>query len=125
VRSNISTNMRFKEIKSFLSYATRGRDIDVEQLVLEGEDYQPQDIFYWKLDETSLQNTISKVRSQLELEDSEEDLTESESAENDDQTHSEETNEQQPEGETYQEEQPAEQHQNPEDENHQENDIQY
>src|SRR5699024_8797523 len=54
------------------------RDIDVEQLVLEGEDYQPQDIFYWKLDETSLQNTISKLRSHLELEDSEEDLTESE-----------------------------------------------
>src|SRR5690625_4613971 len=58
VGSNLSTNMTFTEIKSFLSYATHGRDIDVEQLVLEGEDYQPQDIFYWKLDETSLQNTI-------------------------------------------------------------------
>src|SRR5699024_12460552 len=104
VGSNLATNMKFTEIKRFLYCATHGRDIDVDQLVLEGEDYRPQDIFYWKLDETSLQNTISKLRSHLELEDSEEDLTESESAENDDQTHSEETNEQQHEGETYQEE---------------------
>lgn len=125
VGNNLSTNMTFTEIKSFLSYATHGRDIDVEQLVLEGEDYQPQDIFYWKLDETSLQNTINKLKSHLELEDSEEFLDESEETEDGDQTHSEETNDQQLEDENYQEEQPVEEHQNPENENYQGDDIHY
>ena len=68
VGDNMSTNMTFMEMKSFFSYATHGKNIDVEQLSLEGYDYQPENIYYWQLDENSLQNTIIKLKAHLELE---------------------------------------------------------
>lgn len=68
VGDNLSTNMTFTEIKSFFSYATHGKEIDIEQFTLEGEDYQPSQTYYWKLDEHSLQDTILKLKAHLEIE---------------------------------------------------------
>src|SRR5690625_1859203 len=77
VGDNMSTNMTFTEMKSFFSYATQGTNgIDVEQLSLDGEDYQPSSTYYWQLDQTSLYNTIAELKAHLELEgDTEEDVS--------------------------------------------------
>src|SRR5699024_11992752 len=59
--------MTFMVMKSFFSYATNGKDINVEKLSLEGQDYQPGSIYYWQIDEQSLQNTIATMKSHLEI----------------------------------------------------------
>lgn len=67
VGDNLKTNMTFMVMKSFFSYATNGKDINVEKLSLEGQDYQPGSIYYWQIDEQSLQNTIATMKSHLEI----------------------------------------------------------
>ena len=67
VGNNMTTNMTFTEMKSFFSYASHGKDIDVEQFTLDGIDYQPDQVYYWQLDDTSLQSTINKLKTHLEL----------------------------------------------------------
>ena len=66
---NMSTNMKFDEMKSFLSYATEGRNLNVEKFSLEGEDYWPDKIYYWQVDEMALEDTKDKLRTHLELTD--------------------------------------------------------
>lgn len=124
VGKNMTTNMTFTEIKSFFSYATHGKNIDVEQLALDGNDYQPDRVYYWQLDDFSLQNTTAKLKAHLELDGfTEEDIIDEELYQE------EQPNEQQqnqnPEDENYQEEQSDDQYQNPEDENYQEDEIHY
>src|SRR5699024_6945239 len=58
VGNNMSTNMTFTEMKSFLSYGTHGPNINVEKLSLEGENYMPGNIYYWQLDDIALQDTV-------------------------------------------------------------------
>lgn len=67
VGDNLKTNMTFMVMKSFFSYATHGKGIDVDQLSLEGNDYQPGNVYYWQIDEQSLQNTIATMKSHLEI----------------------------------------------------------
>lgn len=76
VGKNLSTNMTFTEMKSFFSYATQGSKMDIEKLSLEGYDYQPGAIYYWKLDEESLANTINDIKVHLELVDAVDDYGE-------------------------------------------------
>src|SRR5690625_4222196 len=58
VGKNMSTNMTFDEMKSFFYYATDGKNLNVEKFTLEGQDYQPENIYYWKVDEIALEETI-------------------------------------------------------------------
>ncbi|MFD2131557.1 LCP family protein [Pseudogracilibacillus auburnensis] len=67
VGNNLSTNMTFTEMKSFFSYATHGSKLNVEKLSLEGYDYQPENIYYWQLDDDALQETINMLKGHLEL----------------------------------------------------------
>lgn len=67
VGNNMQTDMSFSEIKSLFSYATKGGNLHVEQLTLEGEDYKPGRIYYWKLDEEALVETINKLKKHLEI----------------------------------------------------------
>lgn len=67
VGNNMQTNMRFSEMKSFFAYATKGGNLHVEKLTLEGEDYKPGSVYYWKLDEESLEFTINKLKRHLDL----------------------------------------------------------
>lgn len=67
VGNNMSTNMTFMEMKSFFSYGTQGNKLQVESLSLEGEDYQPANVYYWKLDDESLEETVDKLKRHLEL----------------------------------------------------------
>lgn len=67
VGSNMTTNMTFSEMKSFITYGTNGTNIDIETLSLDGENYQPDRIYYWKLDEIALDETRDILRNHLEL----------------------------------------------------------
>lgn len=67
VGDNMRTNMTFTEMKSFFSYATHSKAIDVDQLSLDGYDYQPDRTYYWQIDDQSLQNTIAKLKAHLEI----------------------------------------------------------
>ena len=109
VGDNMSTNMTFTEMKSFFSYATHGTNgIDVEQLSLEGQDYQPSSTYYWQLDQISLYNTIANLKAHLELDDAtaddivDEELTEDGSSE--EEVYEEAPVEEQPYEEEYNEE---------------------
>lgn len=67
VGNNMTTNMTFDEMKSFFHYATEGTNLRVEKLTLEGENYQPGSIYYWKLDEVALEQTIHTLKRHLDL----------------------------------------------------------
>lgn len=67
VGNNLQTNMRFSEMKSFFAYAMEGSNLHVEKLTLEGEDYQPSGVYYWKLDDESLEFTVNKLKRHLDL----------------------------------------------------------
>lgn len=67
VGNNMTTNLSFDEMRSFLSYATSGRNIDIESMTLKGEDYQPNGIYYWKLDEVALNETKQLIKSHLNI----------------------------------------------------------
>src|SRR5699024_663036 len=72
VRKNMATNMTFSEMKSFISYGTSGKNLDIETLTLEGEDlwvYEPRKKYYWQLDELALESTKRELKQHLELED--------------------------------------------------------
>ncbi|WP_080872523.1 LCP family protein [Oceanobacillus timonensis] len=135
VGNNMNTNMSFKEMMTFITFATDG--LNIEDFTLEGSDYQPAGSpYYWLLDEPSLEETKRMLQEHLEItgsqaeesetyEDSnaedpaggegtyEEDGTEQEDPYQEDQgeTYQEEDPYQEDQGETYQEEDPYQEEQ--------------
>lgn len=67
VGTNMSTNMSFKEMKSFVSYGMNGTNIDIEALTLEGSNYKPGKVYYYKLDDFALEETIKTLQDHLEI----------------------------------------------------------
>ncbi|BAC14865.1 transcriptional regulator [Oceanobacillus iheyensis HTE831] len=65
VGDNMSTNMSFKEMRTFVSYVTGG--LKINNSTLEGSDYQPGSTYYWQLDEVALQETKSMLQEHLEI----------------------------------------------------------
>lgn len=66
VGSNMTTNMTFSEMKSFISYGTKG-GLELNSLSLEGNDYQPSSTYYWQLDEQSLAETKETLQEHLQF----------------------------------------------------------
>ena len=64
---NMSTNMTFEDMKSFFSYATQGKGLNIEKYSLEGYDYWPENIYYWQVDEVALEETKNKLKAHLDL----------------------------------------------------------
>ncbi|MFD1037160.1 LCP family protein [Virgibacillus byunsanensis] len=69
VGDNMTTNMTFDEMKSFVSYGSSSSNLDFETHTLEGYDYQPGNTYYYQLDEVALSETKSLLKSHLEIED--------------------------------------------------------
>lgn len=67
VGENMTTNMTFDEMKSFIAYGTGSGNLDIDTLTLEGSDYRPGDTYYWKLDEESLEETKELLKKHLEI----------------------------------------------------------
>lgn len=74
IGSNMTTNMTFSEMKSFISYGTKGKNLNFETLTLDGMDYQPSNTYYWKLDEESLEETKQSLKRHLDIKDTASDL---------------------------------------------------
>ncbi|GGA64844.1 LCP family protein [Ornithinibacillus halotolerans] len=71
VGSNMTTNMTFDEMKSLVSYGLNGGGLDIESMTLEGANYQPGKVYYWKLDEIKLAEVINLLKNHLELDSAE------------------------------------------------------
>lgn len=67
VADNTKTNMTFGEMKSFLSYLSSGMP-RIDSLYLAGQDDWSTGIYYYKLDDNSLEETIYTLKSHLGLE---------------------------------------------------------
>lgn len=65
VGNNMNTNMTFNEMMTFIKYATGG--LDIEDMTLEGSDYQPGSTYYWLLDEPALEETKRLLQDHLEI----------------------------------------------------------
>ncbi|WP_047985159.1 LCP family protein [Ornithinibacillus californiensis] len=68
VGENMTTNLTFDEMKSFISYGLDGGNLSIESSSLEGYDYQPADAYYWKLDEAALEAKKLELKQHLEVE---------------------------------------------------------
>ena len=65
VGKNMSTDLTFDQMKSFISYIQAGSGINVESLSLKGSDSYINRIYYYQLDETALEETKSTLKKHL------------------------------------------------------------
>ncbi|MBT2730633.1 LCP family protein [Bacillus sp. ISL-75] len=65
VGKNMSTDLTFDQMKSFISYIQAGSGIDVESLSLKGSDSYIDHVYYYQLDETALEETKSTLKTHL------------------------------------------------------------
>lgn len=66
VGDNMKTDMTFDEMKSLLTYVKEGMP-QVETLSLGGQDDNSTGVWYWQLDEESLEDTKNVLKEHLEL----------------------------------------------------------
>lgn len=83
IGDNMTTDLSFSNMKAFIDYATSGLNLEVETLTISGADAYIDGIYYYQLDETSLEEVQTKISSHLELEDS---ITTESNEENDDES---------------------------------------
>ncbi|MED1672548.1 LCP family protein [Pallidibacillus thermolactis] len=67
IGDNLKTNLRPNEIFGLISYAVNGSGLNIESLTLEGYDYQPGRVYYYKLDEEALEKTKQTLQDHLEF----------------------------------------------------------
>lgn len=67
IGDNMTTNMTFSEMQSFVSYLTAGKALNIETLTLDGYDSSPGGTYYWYLDENALIETQQNLQAHLEL----------------------------------------------------------
>jgi LCP family protein required for cell wall assembly len=65
VGKNMSTDLTFAQMKSFISYIQAGSGINVESLSLKGSDSYIDRVYYYQLDETALEETKSTLKTHL------------------------------------------------------------
>jgi polyisoprenyl-teichoic acid--peptidoglycan teichoic acid transferase len=66
IGSNMETNMTFDEMKALTSYGLNGK-LDIETLSLAGADDYIDGIYYWSLDEESVDETSEELKKHLDL----------------------------------------------------------
>lgn len=65
VGDNMTTDIPFSEMKSFLDYAAAGPNLNVETSVLKGEDTYIDRTYYYQLDEDALEETKHTLKQHL------------------------------------------------------------
>jgi LCP family protein required for cell wall assembly len=65
VGKNMETNLSFDEMKSFISYAVSGKNLDFETLSLAGSDSTINGAYYYQLDPKSLANVQTQLKNHL------------------------------------------------------------
>lgn len=66
VGTNMTTNLKFSEIRSLVSYGLGG-NLTIETLTLEGRDYQPAGTYYWQINEVALTETKRELQQHLDV----------------------------------------------------------
>lgn len=74
IGNNMKTDMTFDEMKSFLSYLTQGMP-RIDSLTLDGEDDMSTGVYYYQLDENSVEEVKNTLKNHLGLSDSSSTLT--------------------------------------------------
>lgn len=67
VGENMKHNMSYEALKSFFSYALNTNGLEIEAINIKGDDYRPDRVYYWKLDDESVAETSKELREHLEL----------------------------------------------------------
>ncbi|MCM3585185.1 LCP family protein [Mesobacillus maritimus] len=67
IGSNMTTDLRFEEMTSFIDYAVAGTKMNSETLNLEGADSRINGVYYYQLDEVALEETKTKLQKHLGL----------------------------------------------------------
>lgn len=65
VGENMKTNMTFPEIQGLITYGIGGKGLSIESLSLTGHDYWPGRVYYFQLDEQSLEETKQELKEHL------------------------------------------------------------
>jgi LCP family protein required for cell wall assembly len=66
VGKNMKTNMTFDEMKAFIKYGSSGT-LDVKSLSLKGDDSYIEHVYYYQLQDDSLQKVKQELKDQLEV----------------------------------------------------------
>lgn len=67
VGKNMTTDLTFDQMKSFISYLKAGNDLKVDSISIKGADDYINGVYYYKLDEQSLAETQQTLKEQLGL----------------------------------------------------------
>ncbi|WP_148347743.1 LCP family protein [Bacillus rubiinfantis] len=67
VGKNMTTDLAFDQMKSFLGYLQGGNKLNIETLTLDGADSYIDGIYYYQLDETKLEETKQILSDHLQL----------------------------------------------------------
>ncbi|SDM42623.1 transcriptional attenuator, LytR family [Psychrobacillus sp. OK028] len=78
VGDNMKTDLTFDEMKSFFEYI-KGGSPQIDTLTLEGYDDMSTGVYYWKLDEESLEETQDLLKSHLGLQPETSNISDSDS----------------------------------------------
>jgi polyisoprenyl-teichoic acid--peptidoglycan teichoic acid transferase len=68
IGDNMTTDLRFEEMISFINYAVAGTNLKAETLNLAGYDSKINGVYYYQLDETELEATKHELKAHLGLE---------------------------------------------------------
>ncbi|WP_110928377.1 LCP family protein [Bacillus massiliglaciei] len=79
IGDNMTTNLRFSQMKGFINYVTADSGIKLETVKLKGSDLTLNGTYYYQLDETSVEDVKLQLQSHLNLSPAES-TTETESA---------------------------------------------
>jgi len=67
IGDNMTTDLRFEEMTSFINYAVAGTSLNAETLNLAGGDSMIDGIYYYQLDELALAETKTTLQKHLGL----------------------------------------------------------
>jgi polyisoprenyl-teichoic acid--peptidoglycan teichoic acid transferase len=67
VGRNMTTDLRFDQMKSFIEYATAGSNLNTETLNLAGTDSRIDGVYYYQLDEIALSEARAKLKTHLNI----------------------------------------------------------
>lgn len=66
VGDNMTTNMSFDEMKTFMDYGLAGTGLTIDTLTLNGSDQYIKDIYYYIIDKTSLEEVKTILKNHLD-----------------------------------------------------------
>ncbi|RFU66852.1 LCP family protein [Bacillus sp. V59.32b] len=67
VGDNMKTNLKFSEMRAFIDYITNDSGLDIESVKLEGSDSRIEGVYYYQLDETSVENAKIELKTHLDV----------------------------------------------------------